>query len=133
MSLQAALMNHAGLLEPKTWGKTVMLVRGTGFSLHRATIKKGGISSEHYHQARHNLFLVEKGRLKITQWRGKLVEEVIIGPGEVCCSPAGVKHAFEALSNVVLIEFYWSECDPHDIIRFNQGCVKTPPKKRRKK
>lgn len=133
MSLHAALMNHAGLLEPKTWGTTCMLVRGTGFSLHRALIKKGGTSSRHFHQARHNMFLVVKGRLKIVQWRGKLKEEVILKAGQNCCSPAGVVHAFEALTDVDLIEFYWAECDPHDIVRFDQGCVKAPSKKRSNK
>lgn len=131
MSLQAAMMNHAGLLEPKTWGKTNMIVRGSGFSLHRAVIKKGGKSSRHFHQARHNLFMVEKGKLRITQWRGELTESVVIGPGENCCSPAGILHAFEALTDVVLIEFYWSECDPHDIVRLDQGSL--PSKKGKKK
>lgn len=129
-ALNAALMNHAGLVEPKVWGTTQMLIRGSGFSLHRAVIKKGGKSSRHYHQARHNFFQVEKGRLKVTNWRDGLEESIIIGPGQSCCSPAGVEHAFEALSDVVLIEFYWAECDPHDIVRFSQGSV---PKKKGKK
>lgn len=119
--LRPGMVDVAGALDPKVWGRTELIVRGTGFSMHRAEIEKGCVCSRHYHQARHNLFLVEKGRLRVTTWQDGLEGRVDLGVGQRASVPPGVEHRFETLEDTTLIEFYWAEADPHDIVRLDQG------------
>lgn len=113
-----------GLKQGKIWGRTelVHLVPGV-VEFHRIEAVKGGVCSKHAHQSKTNAFFVESGKLLIREWQNRydLVDETILGPGDVCQVPPGVMHQFEVLEDCVAFELYYAELLHDDIVRESVG------------
>ena len=113
-----------GLRQGKVWGETelVHLVPGV-VEFHRIEAVKGGVCSKHAHQSKTNAFYVESGQLLIREWQNAydLVDETILGPGDVCQVPPGVMHQFEVLEDCVAFELYYAELLSDDIVRESVG------------
>ena len=118
-------------IDGKVWGTTACILKLPMFELHRIEVKAGGYCSEHIHRAKHNLFYVESGVLKVTLWNdgpgasvlagGKhAIDETIMRPGDSMPIPPNRAHKFEGVSAVVAYEVYWAELS-EDIERRTQG------------
>jgi len=91
----------------KKWGTTFLVFKNEFIKICFIDIKKGGYSSKHSHKVWTNHFSVISGRLKIYQWTDEgFQDETTLNPGESTFIPEGIKHKFEALTNVQCIEVY---------------------------
>lgn len=91
----------------KTWGYTTEIFRNAIVSAHHLEIKEGGFCSEHKHQHKFNLFYVITGKLELTIWRDKTLEDVtVLTNGQNSAIPPGFYHKFKGLTEVDCIEFY---------------------------
>ena len=111
----------------KVWGLTQEIIKNSNFELHRIEAKKGGYSSKHMHVHKINAFYVEKGKMKITIYETDydLVDETIIGPGDLSVVKPGKYHMFEALEDTICYEVYWVDLNHNDIKRENVGGIKS--------
>lgn len=113
------------MLFGKVWGRTKPILLKPQIEMHEIHIKEGAYCSRHHHRCKYNMFYVISGQLKVKTWKRdyNLVDETILGPGESTIQPPGEDHQFEALSDVVCLELYWTELDHNDIVRADVGGV----------
>jgi len=128
----------------KIWGHTEAIFNRNNVEVHRISVRQGGYCSKHWHKYKHNLFHVERGRLKITTWpvvkasplkhasRDGRVEIVIrhtgeatpvvhiLGAGMELSVAPSILHRFEAEADTIAYEIYWAELDD-DIYRMESG------------
>jgi mannose-6-phosphate isomerase-like protein (cupin superfamily) len=111
----------------KFWGTNRCIYSEKNFEVHHAQIVEGGFSSKHHHVYKVNNFYIVSGTLKVFLFddTGKEVHCVTLGTGTNFSVPPGVEHKFEAITNVDLIEIYWANLDPDDIVRVDIGGVKS--------
>ena len=111
------------MIHGKIWGNTESIFDKNNVSIHRIEAKKGYMCSRHYHLHKHNMFYVEKGKLKIEVWQKDydLVDETIITDGQSTSVPPGLVHRFSALEDTLALEMYFVELDGEDIIRESCG------------
>jgi len=111
----------------KLWGKTSPVFFKNNVEIHRIEGRRGGYCSKHFHQSKFNMFLVEKGKLKIIVTKdygsGILDDITIVGPGEQTIVPPGQWHKFEVLEDCIAFEIYWVELDLGDIERETVGGI----------
>ena len=113
-------------IDGKVWGTTACILALPMFELHRIEVKAGGYCSEHIHRAKHNLFYVESGVLKVTLWtqyaayEPKKPDVTIMRAGDSMPIPPNRAHKFEGVSAVVAYEVYWAELS-EDIERRTHG------------
>ena len=108
----------------KVWGETRLLFKNDNFEVHRIMIFKNAECSKHKHRFKHNIFFVEKGYLKVKVWKNdyELVDDTILGPGDIMDVPPGEFHKFiTETDDVVAFEIYYSEPISGDIIRETCG------------
>tara|TARA_Y100000389_G_scaffold204994_1_gene261744 strand:- start:8641 stop:8991 length:351 start_codon:yes stop_codon:yes gene_type:complete len=107
----------------KIWGNTECLFDKNNVSMHRIEVHKGYMCSRHYHLHKHNMFYVEKGKLKIEVWQKDydLIDETIIADGQSTSVSPGLQHRFSALEDTIAFEIYFVELDNNDIIRIDKG------------
>lgn len=115
-------------VQGKVWGASYPLFNKNNVEISAISIKKGGFCSKHLHTTKYNMFVVNKGKLKITIWKdygSEVLQDVtILGDGmETTVSP-GDYHMFEALEDTEALEIYWVELDANDIKRVNHGGVR---------
>ena len=110
----------------KFWGTNRCIYSDSSFEVHHAHIVAGGYSSKHHHVHKVNNFYVVDGTLRITSYEqdDKEVHVVTLGAGTTFSIPPGIQHKFEAITDVDLIEIYWANLDPDDIVRVDCGGVK---------
>ena len=86
----------------RRWGSYVRLCLNDRIELRRLSILAGGFCSQHWHDTKSNLFIVESGALRV-----KLLEsqtEVLLGPGEAVTVASGLLHQFAADADSVVYE-----------------------------
>lgn len=110
-------------IQGKIWGKTQSIFEKNNVEMHRIETKKGGYCSKHKHVHKHNMFYVEKGKLKVTVWKNDydLVDETIINTGETTTVTPEEYHKFEALEDTIAYEVYWVCLSGSDIVREDHG------------
>jgi len=110
----------------KVWGDTVEIKKTESFSLHRLSIKNGGVCSKHKHDFKFNGFFIEKGKLLIRTWKNDqgLIDETILTDFQYTEVAPLEYHQFEALEDTVCYEFYFNHPIFEDITRENQGFYK---------
>ena len=114
------------LKQGKVWGSTTQIRKTENFSLHRLSIKAGGVCSKHTHNYKFNGFFVESGKLLIKTWKNDygLVDETILNNLDYTEVAPPEYHQFEALEDTVCYEFYFNHPIFEDIIRENTGFQK---------
>lgn len=107
----------------KIWGFTEAIFQKHNFEIHRIEIKQGGFCSTHKHNNKFNAFYMESGSLKINveQKAYELTDETIIETGDLTVVKPGLYHSFEALTDCICYEIYWTELDHEDIERRTVG------------
>ena len=110
----------------KVWGFTQEIFAKANFEIHRIEINKGGFCSTHKHNNKFNAFFMEEGDLKIIihQQDYDLVDETVISQGGMTTVKPGLYHSFEALTDCVCYEIYWTELNHNDIERKSVGGTK---------
>ncbi|MFA6336095.1 MAG: cupin domain-containing protein [Bacteroidales bacterium] len=106
-----------GTIQGKIWGQTAKVFAFNGVSAHWIKVKRGGFCSKHTHEHKWNRFVVLSGRLSVKIWQNGTPDETIIEEGGVTDVPPGVRHEFEALTDVVALEFYFTILADEDIDR----------------
>ena len=111
------------MIQGKCWGSTKSLLSNKALEFHEIQFKNGHRCSKHKHNTKFNLFYVISGKLLIRVWKNAydLVDETKLLPGQLTVVQPGEYHQFEALSDGVALELYWSEFDPNDIVRETVG------------
>ena len=112
------------MINGKVWGSTQKIFENQNFEVHRIEIKKGGYCSKHKHDYKHNLFFIESGQLEITVWKDGLEDTTTIGPLQTSDAKPGQFHQFNAKTNVIAYEVYYSEPISGDIIRETMGGIR---------
>lgn len=117
----------------KVWGISTKVWASNNAEVHSIEINKGGFCSKHLHEAKSNLFFVNKGKLMVEVWeednnssREICIRKFILTPQEslLVVSPK-VYHRFTALEDTLATEIYWTEdINPYDIVRQELGGVK---------
>lgn len=113
-------MNKQG----KIWGYTQEIFTKNNISIHRISIKKDSCCSKHCHRYKHNIFFVESGKILIQEWKKDydLMDQTILGHGEMCCVPPDNWHRFIGLEDSIVYEIYYIEnLNINDIIREDVG------------
>lgn len=114
--------------QEKPWGSTRCVWRDTTHEIWHASIKAGGYSSKHYHERKPNLFYVGAGRLLVHVYNNDKatipLDTYTLGPGDRVTIEDGVWHQFEALTDVELVEAYWTYLKGEDIVRADEGGCK---------
>lgn len=112
-------------IQGKIWGSTQSIFNKNNIEIHRIEILKGGYSSKHKHDFKHNAFFIETGKLKITIWKKDydLIDETIIVDKQMCIVKPQEFHMFEAIEKTIAYEIYWTEISSNDIIRINCGGI----------
>lgn len=117
-----------GLTHSKVWGTTQCLFEKNNVEIHRIVAKKGGFCSIHEHKAKHNMFFVESGTLKVTikddAEDDHPTDSTTLTAGMATNVMPGQKHIFEVLEDCVAYEIYWVELAVDDIIRYEKGGIK---------
>lgn len=110
----------------KLWGTNRCIFADVNLEVHHAHILKGGYSSRHHHKIKANDFYVLEGSLRVLVYNndGSVASTVVLDAGMQFAIPAGVEHRFEAITDVELIETYWTSLDPSDIVRADEGGLK---------
>lgn len=111
----------------KHWGVTRCIFTDKHCELHHATSVRKGYCSKHKHVTKPNMFYVLQGTLEVETFAKKSATSPVrtdtVLRGQSLTIPAGVWHRFRALTEVDMIEFYWSELDREDIVRADEGGV----------
>lgn len=98
------------MIEGKVWGVTELVTANGACELHRIRINAGGYCSIHSHQTKCNGFYVLSGKLVIRTWRPSgLIDATTLTDGQYMAVPPGIKHQFDALTDVEALELYWAE------------------------
>ncbi len=107
----------------KIWGNTRCVFDNPIVSVHRIEINKGSRCSKHYHQHKHNMFYIEKGKLQISVYQKSydLVDITILEDNQSSTVSPGLYHEFLALEDTVAYEIYFISLDHNDIVRENCG------------
>lgn len=111
----------------KPWGESHRAASGP-IQIEVLNIVKGGYSSTHKHAGKHNGFVLVSGELDlITEDECYRLRKI----GDSCFVAAGKEHQFVALTDVVLMEYYFgthsalSAVDPGEITRFGTNGLGT--------
>ncbi len=115
-------------IKKKNWGYTRPVFGGDSHSMYHASIEPGGYSSRHYHGKQHNLFYVVSGDLLVHFYAdatGPVTRSVQLARGDSVMAESGEWHSFEAITAVELIELYAAFALECDIVRADEGGIKT--------
>ena len=119
--------------QQKVWGQTEMILDAGTIQVHRITGLRGGYCSRHYHDFKHNLFLLIFGRMRVESWDQTGAMSVVdLAPGDVCSIAPPTVHRFRVLEPCVAIELYFAThgtVNPDDITRLDVGGIEQSPAK----
>jgi len=102
---------------PKIWGTNDEIYSNDLCSVNILRVKKGGTCSYHSHKAKHNVFYVISGQLKIKTDKG----DSVLSQGHSFTVFAGTKHQFQALEETICIEVMFVKYSHDDIDRESVG------------
>lgn len=107
----------------KVWGETHDMFNVNGVSAKTLYVDAKTRCSKHKHNCRANFFFVLSGILQIRVWKKDydLVDETQLLRGDSCMIMPGEYHQFEACTDVIAIEAYWTVADDGDIERETVG------------
>lgn len=125
----AACVSADAAGEVKPWGESIPLYRDAACEIVRVKIRRGGFSSRHYHEHKHNLFIVLSGTLEVKEYNGigeTLKTSCLRKETAALSVPAGMPHRFYALKDVDALEVYVARdaarpVEPGDIVRLDEG------------
>ena len=101
----------------KPWGYEEILIKDSLFITKRIFIKEGHRLSLQFHNKKNEVWLILRGRGKIT--KGFYTTYYGNGIGKVECIPAGIPHRIEAKEDTELIEVSTPELD--DVVRLEDN------------
>lgn len=113
----------------KIWGTTELFLRAKQMTIHILRVKKGGVSSWHWHERKYNHFYVISGSFqveKINNQDGRYTTVDLVHPGDFCIVGPGVenRHQFMALEDSIVLESCYveeGEIQEDDIHRLRLG------------
>lgn len=106
----------------KNWGTSETIFKSDSVEVILLTIAKGGSSSIHHHNHKHNLFKVISGKIALycgdPSRPDELTEHMLTKADAQVNIPKGIKHGFEAIQNSVVLEVYHldAKIDPKDMV-----------------
>jgi len=119
--------------QQKVWGWTEMILDAGTVQAHRITGIAGGYCSRHYHDFKHNLFLLISGKLRIESWNAHgAAVSLDLSPGQACSIAPPIIHRFRVIEPCVAIEIYFAThgtVNPDDITRLDVGGIEQSPAK----
>jgi len=107
----------------KAWGWTIEMLADTRRRIMKCFAVDGGYCSTHRHKNQANIFIVEKGQLRVFIEN----EGVWLYPNDSISVPPLVRHSFQALAETLFLEVYIGvHGSPKltDIERFSESGVK---------
>ena len=110
----------------KHWGETSPVFNKNNVEVHRFKGRLGGYCSRHKHAHKRNMFVVERGELRVLAWKDLSGEpdSTVLSSGDTCVVDPGIFHKFEVLRDeTVVYEIYWTELDSDDIERSDVGGI----------
>jgi mannose-6-phosphate isomerase-like protein (cupin superfamily) len=111
----------------KVWGRTWLVFRGPGFSVHFIEYKQGMACSWHKHRSKANFFYVLSGLLQIHERRPDGTCDITVLPnGGGHMTPPGRVHRFYGEQSGSALEIYWGEMEEDDITRLAPGGPVSP-------
>lgn len=110
---RSVVMNKTG----KLWGNTSEILCINNVSINRLNIQKNSKCSRHHHQYKYNMFYVENGSILVHTWEGDKIISVLLNHGESLVIHPGIDHQFEANTDSIVYEIYYTSLDDKDIIR----------------
>jgi len=116
----------ANLIQGKVWGTTRTIFEKNNTMINYLILDKGiSWCSKHHHEHRYNMFYLISGEVKINIWKKDydLVDELILLPEQGTVVSFGEDHSFEVLKDSIMLEIYWVELDPNDIVRDTIGGI----------
>jgi len=114
------------VLNGKVWGKTLEIIKGSSFEVHRIEIYKHHYCSLHKHIHKNNLFFVEKGNIKIEVHKKEydLIDETYLFDGDMTIVKPDELHRFVGIADKSIVyEIYWVDNIKDDIIRVKSGGI----------
>ncbi len=118
--------------ETKVWGHTTKIGHSPKSGLHVIMVHKGSFCSKHYHENKHNGFVVIEGNLTVRVWDSALddstmAEHKLEADGSSFVVQCNKLHQFYSEEGARVVEFYLPaegvDVDPEDIIRLSRGGV----------
>jgi len=108
--------------QSKIWGETSKFFSKNNVEIHRLNITEGGYCSEHYHNFKYNMFLVESGEIEVTIYRDNGIKETtVLKDCDQTTVPPNFIHRFKANKDSVVYEIYWVALEGEDIERRTVG------------
>jgi mannose-6-phosphate isomerase-like protein (cupin superfamily) len=114
----------------KPWGETQTLYLDDKIEVCRIWVRQGAYCTRHLHKDKDNAFWIVSGRLRVVTYHpdGTVLIDRILEPGgstRLTIVGSGLKHRFEALTDVVAHEVYQAipgrSINKDDIVRFDEG------------
>lgn len=115
--------------EEKIWGKTSLVVKRPGFTVHHLLVVPGSFCSIHLHAHRFNGFFVTRGKMVVREFDGERIsKEVALGAGDYYEVAPGIRHQFESIEGAEALEIYFPpDVSENDITRFTIGGLLAHP------
>lgn len=116
---------------PKLWGRTRQALAKPWVEAWELEVRAGGQSSIHYHR-KVNFFYLQRGKLCVEllsegdDGTFRVLDDRVLGPGDTFQVASMKPHRFRALEECQLLEVYWAECHPDDIVRLDSPAPPMP-------
>lgn len=119
------------MVEQKIWGTSELVYISKSTTVYLLRVKRGGVSSWHYHIGKNNAFHVVSGAFYIRVKKGSNYNPIYLTAGQDVVVYAGMEncHEFEADEDSVVIETCFNsqgDVDPNDIHRIRLGYYRRP-------
>lgn len=113
----------------KVWGWTEQVFDCGAIQAHRIWGQPGGFCSRHFHDHKHNLFIIVSGAMRVEQWNpeGEMTARDL-SAGDVLSIAPPVQHRFRVLRPCEAIEVYFAthgDVNPEDITRLDEGGIES--------
>jgi mannose-6-phosphate isomerase-like protein (cupin superfamily) len=108
-------LTHGRIYDPvqKAWGTQQPLLRDDTIHVDKIDVRPGGYCSVHFHERKHNIFQVLRGRMLVLTFDGalKLIRTDDLCVAGHCCVRAGWHHQFWSQGGCVAQEVYYGTQD----------------------
>lgn len=110
--------------QEKIWGKTGLVSKHPGFTVHHLVVVPKSFCSVHLHLDRFNAFFVTKGRMTVLLYGpdNEVQIQTVLEPGDYYEVRPRVRHQFSSDTGCEALEIYFpADVDEGDILRFSEG------------